>query len=54
MGGTDKQSGRDDGRAMDVKRTVKHYYGETLQSMTDLKTGACCTGDSLPEYIKKV
>ena len=54
MGGTDTPSVRDDGRAMDVKRTVKHYYGETLKSTTDLKTGACCTGDSLPDYIKKV
>jgi len=54
MGGTDTPSVRDDGRAMDVKRTVKHYYGQTLQSTTDLKTGACCTGDSLPDYIKKV
>ena len=54
MGGTDTSSGRDDGTAMDVKRTVKHYYGEILQSTTDLQTDACCTADSMPDYIKRV
>ena len=54
MGGTDTPSGSDNAKPMDVKRTVKHYYGETLQMTTDLKTGACCTGDSLPDYIEKV
>jgi ubiquinone/menaquinone biosynthesis C-methylase UbiE len=39
---------------MDVKQTVKQYYGATLQRTTDLKTGACCTGEAIPEYIKKV
>ena len=37
MGGTETPSVRKDGRAMGVKRTVKHYYGQTLLSTTDLK-----------------
>ena len=38
----------------DVKGTVKHYYGSELKSTSDLKTGACCTTDSLPAHVKEV
>ncbi len=31
---------------------VKQYYGEILSSNKDLKTNACCTSDSLPDYVK--
>lgn len=33
---------------------VRRYYGETLQSSADLKTSACCTGESLPPPVKAV
>jgi arsenite methyltransferase len=38
----------------DVTGTVKHYYGSELKSTSDLKTGACCTTDSLPAHVKEV
>lgn len=31
---------------------VRHYYGEVLQSSSDLKTSACCTIDSVPAYLR--
>lgn len=31
--------------------SVKEYYGQTLRSSADLKTGACTT-DGLPDYVK--
>jgi len=42
----------------DTKRQKTHeevaeYYGETLSKTEDLKTNACCTGASPPEYIRK-
>ncbi|MEW6571859.1 MAG: arsenosugar biosynthesis radical SAM (seleno)protein ArsS [Nitrospirota bacterium] len=39
---------------IDVKATVKQYYGHELKSTSDLKTGACCTTDALPSHIKEV
>ena len=33
---------------------VKEYYGETLQSTSDLKTEACCTAEDIPAYLKSV
>jgi ubiquinone/menaquinone biosynthesis C-methylase UbiE len=36
----------------DVKENVKEYYGEALQNTQDLKTSACCTLDSSPQYVK--
>lgn len=38
----------------DVKGTVERYYGSELKSTRDLKTGACCTADSLPAHVKEV
>lgn len=35
-------------------KQIKEYYGQTLQSSDDLKTGACCTNDSLPAYLREV
>lgn len=32
---------------------VKDYYGKTISSRTDLKTGACCDISSIPLYIRK-
>ncbi len=34
--------------------TVKDYYGSVLQSSDDLQTDACCTEDTMPEYLKPV
>ncbi|MBW1854225.1 MAG: hypothetical protein JRJ00_06025 [Deltaproteobacteria bacterium] len=36
---------------MDVKKTVKEYYGGEIQKTSDLKTDACCVSDSVPDYI---
>ncbi|MDQ7065071.1 MAG: methyltransferase domain-containing protein [candidate division KSB1 bacterium] len=33
---------------------VKEYYGKRLNGKQDLKTSACCSTDSLPDYQKKV
>lgn len=37
-----------------VQLEVQKYYGEDLQSSEDLKTGACCTNESLPAYLKHI
>ncbi len=42
---------------MDKSQTleaVKEYYGKRLNGKQDLKTSACCSTDSLPDYQKKV
>lgn len=31
---------------------VQEYYGSVLSSKDDLKTGACCTAESMPEYLR--
>lgn len=36
----------------DAKANAKDYYGQQLQSTSDLKTSACCPSDSIPNYIK--
>ncbi|MDY6933930.1 MAG: arsenosugar biosynthesis radical SAM protein ArsS [Spirochaetota bacterium] len=36
----------------DVKEKVQRYYGETLNSSSDLQTNACCTTESIPQYVK--
>ncbi len=33
---------------------VQTYYGETLQSSSDLQTNACCTPADMPDYLKAV
>lgn len=33
---------------------VRQYYGETLQSTGDLKTGACCTSESMPPALRSL
>jgi len=39
---------------MNVKETVKHYYGSELNGTSDLKTGACCAADSMPGHARQV
>jgi len=36
-----------------VLKEVSEYYGETLKASTDLKTNACCTGETMPPYVKE-
>ncbi len=33
---------------------IKIYYGRVLKSKADLKTSACCVGDSLPDEIRAI
>ena len=33
---------------------VQNYYGEVLQSSSDLQTNACCTPDDMPDHVKAV
>ena len=34
-------------------KNVSTYYGETLKSTNDLKTGACCSLEAMPPYSRK-
>jgi arsenite methyltransferase len=34
--------------------SIKEYYGAVLRSKNDLKTGACCTSESMPEYLRPI
>jgi arsenite methyltransferase len=31
---------------------IREYYGETLTHQRDLKTGACCSPDAMPTYLR--
>lgn len=33
---------------------IREYYGSVLKSKNDLKTGACCTADSMPEHLRPI
>ena len=35
-------------------KSVKEYYSRVLPSKHDLKTNACCSLDSIPEYIRAI
>jgi len=35
-----------------MHETVKEYYGKVLSHSNDLKTNACCTDTSTPDYLK--
>lgn len=37
-----------------MREEVKKYYGQALQSSDDLQTNACCTGETMPEYLKPI
>ena len=37
---------------MTAHEDVRHYYGEVLQSSSDLKTGACCPLEAMPERLR--
>jgi SAM-dependent methyltransferase len=34
--------------------SVRHYYGEVLQSSSDLKTGACCPAEAMPVALRQL
>jgi radical SAM/Cys-rich protein len=38
----------------DARETVKQYYGIELKRSSDLRTGACCTIDSMPAHVREV
>lgn len=38
--------------SIEINESVRHYYGQILQSSNDLKTSACCTIDAMPGYLK--
>jgi ubiquinone/menaquinone biosynthesis C-methylase UbiE len=41
--------------AVKVNRTdVQEYYGNVLKTKADLKTSACCSTESMPDYIKQI
>ncbi len=33
---------------------VQQYYGKVLKTRNDLKTGACCSAESFPEYVGQI
>lgn len=37
-----------------IYKEVQKYYGEVLERSADLKSNACCTGDSLPLWQRKI
>ncbi|EGW20863.1 methyltransferase domain-containing protein [Methylobacter tundripaludum] len=38
--------------SIEINESVRHYYGQVLQSSNDLKTSACCSIDAMPGYLK--
>ena len=34
--------------------SIKDYYGRVLKTNRDLKTGACCAGDSFAPSIREI
>jgi SAM-dependent methyltransferase len=40
--------------SIEINESVRHYYGQVLQSSNDLKTSACCSIDAMPGYLKSL
>jgi arsenite methyltransferase len=38
----------------DIHADVQDYYGQQLQTSSDLKTDACCTKTKVPPFIREV
>ncbi len=36
----------------DLRNDIRKYYGEVLKTKADLQTGACCSIDVIPEYLR--
>lgn len=43
-----------DTEAAQTRDQVREYYGQRLQSTSDLRTQACCTADAMPEHMKAI
>jgi arsenite methyltransferase len=41
-------------RVSPAKAAVQEYYGRTLQSAADLRTGACCCTESIPAFHRAI
>ena len=39
---------------LNAQDNARQYYGQELSVTADLKTSACCTVDSLPDYVREV
>lgn len=37
-----------------TRAAIQDYYGKVLASSGDLKTSACCTGDAMPEPLRRI
>lgn len=37
---------------IEISESVRYYYGQVLQSSSDLKTGACCSSDAMPAHLR--
>lgn len=37
---------------IEISESVRYYYGQVLQSSSDLKTGACCSIDAMPAHLR--
>ncbi len=48
------KSDADENSKTDIRNLVKDYYGNSLTGTADLITNACCTTESVPEYIKPI
>ena len=40
--------------SLNFKENARNYYGETIQSYSDLSTSACCDPSAIPDHIKKI
>ena len=38
----------------ELAESIRHYYGQVLQSSSDLKTSACCSIDAMPRHLKSL
>jgi arsenite methyltransferase len=43
-----------DKTAFDSQQNAREYYGQELSTTADLKTTACCTTESIPDYVQNV
>ena len=37
---------------IEISESVRRYYGQVLQSSSDLKTSACCSIDAVPVHLR--
>ena len=39
---------------LDAREVVQEYYGQVLKTQQDLQTGACCSADEMPSYLREI